>query len=123
MYKKVYFIVFCIVIITLLITMSILTDRLNDSRRLSDRYREQLILAESANREIGARLESCREIAASIRETNERTIRTARDAIELIEELRVKVQDLEDCISDIDWDQYYQYWDDYYYDSGVDSLF
>lgn len=111
MFKKIYCIIATLVIAALLIILSVTTVKLNNYGRLSDEFTERLVLAESANRELGNTIEQCREIAGQLRETNSRSIATVRDAIEIIEQLRIEVQELEACLGRFDWDNYYNYWD------------
>lgn len=111
-YEKITCFTLCIVLIILLAAMSVLTAELDSARGLSNGYRERIVQSESVNRELGNKLAECREITARINETNSRNIRTARDAIEVIEQLRVQVQELNDCVESVNWDEYYQYWDD-----------
>lgn len=109
--KKIYIIVSVVVIVALCAALSVITDQLNNAGNISDRYRESLQLTESTNRELASTIGECRRIADQLTETNNRAITTARDAIEVIEQLRIEVQELENCLGSFDWDIYYQYWD------------
>ena len=83
-------------------------------RRLCDQYRKQLIAAEATNRELADRIEECRNITGSIGELSDRNIQSSRDIIEITEELRAKVYELENCLGCFSQSEYYQYWDSYY---------
>ena len=80
-------------------------------RRLCDQYREQLIAAEEANREITDRLGRVTEITGRIKETTNANIADAREIIESVEILRTQIQELEDCCGSFSQSDYYQYWD------------
>lgn len=80
-------------------------------RRLCDEYTEQLIAAENANRELRRTVEECQSIAGSIGELCNRNISSSRGIIEITEELRAKVYELESCLGSFDQSEYYSYWD------------
>ena len=83
-------------------------------RRLCNQYREQLDRTEEANREFADRLGRVAEITGRIKETTNANITDARGIIELTEELRAEVYELESCIGSFNQSEYYQYWDSYY---------
>ena len=83
-------------------------------RRLCDQYREQLDRATNANRELTGTIEECQNITGSIGELCNRNISSSQGIIELTEELRAKVYELENCLGSFDQHEYYQYWDSYY---------
>lgn len=80
-------------------------------RRLCDEYREQLIATENTNRELTDRIGRVAEITGRIKETTNANITDARDIIEITEELRSKVYELESCLGSFNQYEYYQYWD------------
>lgn len=88
-------------------------------RRLCDKYREQLITAEEANRELTNRIGRITEITGRIKETTNANITNARGIIETVENLRSQIKELEDCCNSFSQSEYYQYWDDYYHDEGL----
>ena len=83
-------------------------------RRLCDKYREQLIAAEEYNRELADRLGRITEVVGRLHETTARNVTDARGIIELTEELRTQVYELESCLGSFNQSEYYQYWDSYY---------
>ena len=80
-------------------------------RKLCNRYREQLYTTEEANRKLADRIERIAEITGSIRELSDRNIQSSRDIIELTEELRAKVYELESSLGSFSQFEYYEYWD------------
>ena len=80
-------------------------------RRLCDKYREQLAATEEANRELRRTIEECQSITGSIGELCNRNISSSRGIIELTEELRTKVYELESSLGCFSQSEYYQYWD------------
>lgn len=91
----------------------VITKQSYESGRLCDKLRERILDAEDTNRRLAETVEQCQSICGDIGQSVDRSIRTARDAIEIIEELRVQVYSLEVVCGDFDWDSYYQYWDSY----------
>lgn len=91
----------------------VITKQSYESGRLCDKLRERIIDAEDTNRRLAETVEQCQSICGDIGQSVDRSIRTARDAIEIIEELRVQVYSLGVVCGDFDWDSYYQYWDSY----------
>ena len=83
-------------------------------RKLCDKYREQLIATENANRELTDRIGRVAEITERIKETADANITDARGIIEITEELRSKVYELENCLGSFDQSEYYSYWDNIY---------
>lgn len=76
-------------------------------RELSEQYRTELATAVDTNTELGKQLaasrrviENCRGTTKELGESARRNIQTARDAIELIREIREKVVLLESRLSD-----------------------
>ena len=83
-------------------------------RRLCDKYREQLIATENENRELTDRLGRVTEVVGRLHETTERNVTDARGIIELTEELRSQVYELESCLGSFNQSEYYSYWDNIY---------
>ena len=83
-------------------------------RRLCDKYREQLIAAEETNRTLNDRLGRVTEVVGRLHETTERNVTDARSIIELTEELRTQVYELESCLGSFNQSEYYSYWDNIY---------
>lgn len=76
-------------------------------RELSEQYRAELSAAVATNTELGKQLtasrrviEDCRRQTTELGESARRNIQTARDAIELVREIREKVVLLESRLSD-----------------------
>ena len=80
-------------------------------RRLCDQYREQLVATENANRELTETVGKCRSIAESIGELCDRNVSDTRGIIEIAEELRSKVYELENSLGNFSQSEYYNYWD------------
>lgn len=83
-------------------------------RRHLDTAREQLVRAEEYNRELTERLGSISTNVQKLGELTERNVSGVRQCIEIIEETRVIVQELEDCCGNFNQCEYYQYWDNIY---------
>lgn len=83
-------------------------------RRLCSEYREQLIAATETNRTLNDRIGRVAEITGRIKETTDANITDARDIIELTEELRAQVYELESCLGSFNQSEYYSYWDNIY---------
>ena len=88
-------------------------------RRLCNEYREQLNGAEEANRKLAETIGECQSITESIGELCNRNISSSRQIIEITEELRAKVYELENCLGSFSQSEYYQYWDSYYHDEQL----
>ena len=83
-------------------------------RRLCDEYRAELYTTENANRELADRIGRVAEVVGRLHETTERNVTDARGIIELTEELRTEVYELENCLGGFSQYEYYQYWDSCY---------
>ena len=83
-------------------------------RRLCDEYRAELYTATNENRELRKTIGECQSITESIGELCNRNISSSRQIIELTEEIRAKVYELESCLGSFSQSEYYQYWDSYY---------
>ena len=88
-------------------------------RRLCDEYRAELYTATNENRELRKTIGECQSITESIGELCNRNISSSRQIIELTEEIRAKVYELENCIGSFSQSEYYQYWDSYFRDEGL----
>ena len=80
-------------------------------RGLCDQYRAELDRATEANRELRRAIEKCQNITGSIGELCNRNISSSRQIIELAEEIRAQVYELENCLGSFSQSEYYQYWD------------
>lgn len=83
-------------------------------RRLCSEYREQLSAATETNRTLNDRLGRVTEVVGRLHETTERNVTDARGIIELTEELRTQVYELESCLGSFNQSEYYSYWDNIY---------
>lgn len=83
-------------------------------RRLCDEYRTELTATRNENRELRRTIEECQSITGSIGELCNRNISSSRGIIELTEELRAQVYELESSLGSFSQSEYYQYWDSYY---------
>ena len=88
-------------------------------RRLCSEYRTELDRAANENRALGRTITECQNITRSIGEICNRNINSSRGIIEITEELRSKVQELESSLGVFSQSEYYQYWDSYYHNEGL----
>ena len=104
-----------IVIIAVLFTSTIVnTVKSYQLGRLCNQFRERIADAEDTNRRLAETVGKCQSICGELGDSVDRNIRTAREAVELIEEIRVQVQNLEMVTGDFNPDDYYNYWDSVY---------
>ena len=104
-----------IVIIAVLLTSTIIsTVKSYQLGRLCSKYRERITDAEDTNRRLAETVGKCQSICGELGDSVDRNIRTAREAVELIEEVRIQVQSLEMVTGDFNPDDYYNYWDSVY---------
>ena len=83
----------------------------NRCRGLCNQYREQLDTATNENRELRKTIGECQSITESIGELCNRNISSSRQIIEITEELRAKVYELESSLVCFSQSEYYNYWD------------
>ena len=88
-------------------------------RRLCDEYRTELNRATNEIELLGRTIEECQNITGSIGEICNRNVKSSRDIIEITEELRAKVYELESSLGSFSQSEYYQYWDSYYHDEQL----
>ena len=88
-------------------------------RRLCNEYRAELYTATNEIELLGRTIGECQSITESIGELCNRNISSSRQIIELTEELRAKVYELENCLGSFSQSEYYQYWDSYYHDEQL----
>lgn len=120
MFKKIINIAGIIFILCLFLYSSICTRKLNKYRGHLDTVREQLIRAEKYNRELTERLGSISTNVQKLGELTDRNVSGVRQCIEIIEETRVIIKEMEDSIYGYDTlDSYYSYWDSYYHDEQL----
>lgn len=104
-----------IAIIAVLFTSTIVnTVKSYQLGRLCNQFRERIVDAEDTNRRLAETVGKCQSICGELGDSVDRNIRTAREAVELIEEIRVQVQNLEMVTGDFNPDDYYNYWDSVY---------
>lgn len=82
--------------------------------RLCDQYRDRITSAEDTNRRLAETVGQCQSICRDLEQSVDRNIGTAREAVEVIEQLRAEIAKLENCCGNISWDEYYSYWDNYF---------
>ena len=103
-----------IAIIAVLFTSTIVnTVKSYQLGRLCNQFRERIVDAEDTNRRLAETVGKCQSICGELGDSVDRNIRTAREAVELIEEIRIQVQDLQNCINDSGASYDYEYWDSY----------
>ena len=109
-----------IFILCLFIYSTICTRKLNKYREHLDTVRSELIRAEEYNRELTERFGSISDNVQKLGELADRNVSGVRQCIEIIEETRVIVQELENiCYGSDSIDSYYSYWDSYYHDEQL----
>ena len=115
MAKKIISISGIIFILCLFFYSTICTKQLNKYRGHLDTAREQLIRSEEYNRELTERLGSISTNVHKLGELADRNVSGVRQCIEIIEETRVIVKELENiCYGYDTLDSYYSYWDNIY---------
>ena len=119
MAKKIFNTAGIIFILCLLGYSAICTRKLNKYRGHLDTAREQLIRAEDYNRELTERLGSISTNVQKLGELADRNVSGVRQCIEIIEETRVIVQELEDCCGSFNQCEYYSLYDSYFQSEGL----
>lgn len=116
MSKKIKFIIFIIAVSFCIVLSGNIYSSIQSYkyRRLCSEYREQLIEATETNRTLNDRIGRVAEITGRIKETTDANITDARGIIELTEELRAQVYELESCLGSFNQSEYYSYWDNIY---------
>ena len=116
MSKKIKFIIFIIAVAFCIVFSGNIYNSIQSYkyRRLCDKYREQLIATTETNRTLNDRLGRVTEVVGRLHETTERNVTDARGIIELTEELRTQVYELESCLGSFNQSEYYSYWDNIY---------
>ena len=118
-YKKNIFFIIAAVLFIILSANVYSSVKSYEYRRLCDEYRAELYTTANENRELRETIGECQIITESIGELCNRNISSSRQIIELTEELRAKVYELENCIGSFSQSEYYQYWDSYYHDEQL----
>ena len=113
-YEKIIRWVIIVVIAVLLTSTTVSTIKSYQLGRLCNQFRERIVDAENTNRRLTETVGKCQSICGELGDSVDRNIRTAREAVELIEEVRVQVQSLEMVTGDFNPDDYYNYWDSVY---------
>lgn len=112
-YEKIIRWVIIVIIAILLISTTVSTVKSYQLGRLCNQFRERIADSEDTNRRLAETVGKCQSICGELGDSVDRNIRTAREAVELIEEIRVQVQDLQNCINDSGASYNYEYWDSY----------
>lgn len=113
-YEKIIRWVIIIVIAVLLTSTIVSTVKSYQLGRLCNQFRERIADAEDTNRRLAETVGKCQSICGELGDSVDRNIRTAREAVELIEEIRVQVQSLEMVTGDFNPDSYYLHYDSLY---------
>lgn len=103
-----------VIIAILLISTTVSTVKSYQLGRLCNQFRERIADTEDTNRRLAETVGKCQSICGELGDSVDRNIRTAREAVELIEEIRVQVQNLQNCINDSGASYDYEYWDSYF---------
>lgn len=112
-YEKIIRWITIVIIAVLLTSTTVSTIKSYQLGRLCNQFRERIADAENSNRRLAETVGKCQSICGELGDSVDRNIRTAREAVELIEEIRVQVQDLQNCINDSGASYDYEYWDSY----------
>ena len=114
-YEKIISRVIIIFIIgVLFISTTVSTVKSYQLGRLCNQFRERIADTEDTNRRLAETVGKCQSICGELGDSVDRNIRTAGEAVELIEEIRVQVQNLQNCINDSSASYDYEYWDSYF---------
>ena len=112
-YEKIIRQILIVIIAVLFISTTVSTVKSYQLGRLCNQFRERIADTEDTNRRLAETVGKCQSICGELGDSVDRNIRTAREAVELIEEVRVQVQDLQNCINDSGASYDYEYWDSY----------
>lgn len=112
-YEKIIRLVIIVIIAVLLTSTIVSTVKSYQLGRLCNQFRERIADSEDTNRRLAETVGKCQSICEELGDSVDRNIRTAREAVELIEEIRVQVQNLQNCINDSSTSYDYEYWDSY----------
>lgn len=118
-YKKtklgdIAFIIICILLLLsgIFCTGTVYFARKSDEAgRLCNQLRERIIDSENTNKKLTETIERSQSVCRDLESSIGRNITTAKEAVEVIEEVRVQVQSLEVELGNFDSDSYYSYWD------------
>ena len=118
-YKKtklgdIAFVIICVLLLLagIFCTASVHFARKSDKAgRLCNQLRERVIDSENTNRKLAETIERSQSVCRDLESSIDRNITTAKEAVEVIEEVRVQVQSLEVELGNFDSDSYYSYWD------------
>ena len=113
-YEKAIRLVIIVIIAILLTSTTVSTVKSYQLGRLCNQFRERIADTEDTNRRLAETVGKCQSICGELGDSVDRNIRTAREAVELIEEIRVQVQNLQNCINDSGASYDYEYWDSYF---------
>ena len=124
-YKKNYKFTIVIVILSIFLlfsgALSVYSSiKSNQLRAANDQLTERLDRATNTCNELRGTITNCQSICRDIDELNTRSISTARDAIEIIEETREAVGAMEAALGLFDSDGYYDWLDSYVFDNEVE---
>lgn len=110
-HKKTIYIIFAAVLFITLSANIYSSIKHYKYRRFCDEYRTELNRATNEIELLGRTIEECKSITGSIGELCNRNVKSSRDIIEITEELRSKVYELESCLGSFNQSEYYNYWD------------
>ena len=133
--EKKHFIFSCILLFLLAIFAAVCVTlytnirEANELRRTNDTIRTELTRATEANRELAGeldnctrRIEQCQFILSDLDGLTNTNIRTIREAVETIEELRYEIACLSYYIGGVDTDSYYEWLDNWLESQGVEVV-
>ena len=118
--KKNYIIIIAAVLFIIFSNSIYNTVQSNKYRIHLDTAREQLVRAEEYNKKLTERLGSISTDVCKLRGLADRNVNGVRECIEIIEETRVIIEEMENSIYGSDsTDSYYNYWDDEFRKEGL----
>ena len=106
--KNNFFIIIAAVFFAVFATNIYNTVKSYQYRGLCNQYREQLIATENANRELRKTIEECQSICGELGGSIDRNINSAREAVELIEQIRTQVYEIENRLGGFNQYKYYE---------------
>ena len=121
MSKKIKFIIIAAVAFCIILSGNIYSSVKSYKYRIHlDTARKQLVRAEEYNRELTERLGNISTNVQKLGELTEKNISGVRECIEIIEETRVIIEEMENSIYGSDSiDNYYNHWDNEFRKEGL----
>ena len=109
--KKTIYIIFAILLFITLSANIYNSVKSYKYRRLCNELRYRVTYTENTNRTLELTIGECQSICRELGGSIDRNINSAREAVELIEQIRTQVYELESRLGVFDQHKYYQHWD------------